>query len=276
MTRTLVVTDSSACIPDGLAAGLGIGVVPLRIHLGSGATLSDMEEGARTAVYRAMEAGEEVKSSAPPPTEYLEAVEAGEATSAVIITPAVEFTAMYRSAAVACRLSARPCTVVDCRAVAAGQALIVAAAAEAAQGGARHDEVVRVAEDASRRSDMLAVVEGLSYLGRSGRVPSATVEKAGRRGTRSVFRVREGLVELVAATTSDDEAVDRLLRHWRQSGGPRASASAVFHATVPDRAARLAGEVGTDLVTEFSPAMGVHTGPGVVGVSWLRAAGAKP
>lgn len=263
-----MVTDSSACLPPELAAELGVLVVPLRIHLGA-RTLLDSHADARQAVDAAQRAGDEVKSSAPPPTDYLTAAEDGDATDAVVITPAVEFTAMFRSATVASRLTTRPCAVVDCRAVAAGQALIVIAAARAALAGAGHDEVVRVAERASRRSQMVAAVGSLTYLGRSGRVPSATVEAASRGGQRSVFRVREGHVDLLAAMADDAEAVERMASVWRAATDGRADDTVVFHAANPTMAGALNELVGAPLLTEFSPAMALHTGPGVVGVAWL-------
>jgi fatty acid-binding protein DegV len=61
-----------------------------------------------------------------------------------------------------------------------------------------------------------------------------------------------------------------LVERWEALGGRTAHESAVFHAVSDARATELASRVGTDLVTEFSPAMGIHTGPGVVGVAWLR------
>jgi hypothetical protein len=61
------------------------------------------------------------------------------------------------------------------------------------------------------------------------------------------------------------------------SGGNNSSASCVFHAGVPERArARRARPTGTEPVIPFSPAMVIHTGPGVVGVAWLRTATGVP
>ena len=85
-----------------------------------------------------------------------------------------------------------------------------------------------------------------------------------------MFRFRSGAIELVDTPRGWDEARSVLLERWEALGGPPAPKSAVFHAVSEARATELAGRVGTDLVTEFSPAMGIHTGPGVIGVAWLR------
>ena len=58
---------------------------------------------------------------------------------------------------------------------------------------------------------------------------------------------------------------------WARTGGPDSSASCVFHAGVPERARALRARLtGREPVIPFSPAMAIHTGPGVVGVAWLR------
>jgi fatty acid-binding protein DegV len=51
------------------------------------------------------------------------------------------------------------------------------------------------------------------------------------------------------------------------------SPSVVFHAASPTRAQELRAALGgRGTMVEFSPSMGIHTGPGVVGVAWLRQA----
>ena len=269
MARTIVVTDSSACVPSRLARAHELRVVSIRVHVGE-VTLRDGQDEAGPAVYRALAAGQAVKSSSPSASDYLLACEDGSGDAAVVITPPAEFTAMHQSAVVASRLSNRPTLVLDCRAVAAGQALVVLAAAEAAGRDAPATEVLRTAEDASRRCEMLAVLDSVGPIAQSGRVAPSLLKAAERGGSCPVFRFRSGAVELVDTPRDWTEACSVLVERWEALGGPTAPESAVFHAVSDARATELATRVGTDLVTEFSPAMGIHTGPGVVGVAWLR------
>lgn len=269
MARTIVVTDSSACVPPHLVRGHHVRVVSIRVHVGE-VTLRDGQDEAGPAVYRALAGGQAVKSSSPSASDFLLACEDGAAEAAVVITPPVEFTAMHHSAVVASRLSTRPTQVLDCRAVAAGQALVVLAAAQAAGADAPATEVLRTAEDASRRCEMLAVLDSVEPIAQSGRVAPSLLKAAERGGRCPVFRFRSGAIELVDTPRGWDEASGVLLERWEALGGPTAPDSAVFHAVSEARASDLANRVGTDLVTEFSPAMGIHTGPGVVGVAWLR------
>src|SRR3989442_8756019 len=142
MTSTMVlermppislISDSSACLPPEAARRFGIAVLPIVIHLPSGDIRDGMEE-AGEVVYRSLARGESVKSSAPSTLESLAAME-GARGDPVAVTPAAEFTAMYRNAAVAAEISARPIAVVDSRTAAAAHGLVVLAAAEVASAG---------------------------------------------------------------------------------------------------------------------------------------------
>ena len=71
-------------------------------------------------------------------------------------------------------------------------------------------------------------------------------------------------------------ALKRIRREAMARGLGGATSSMVFHAANPERARELQALVGgSTYLTEFSPSMGIHTGPGVVGVAWLRPASSE-
>lgn len=262
MARATIVTDSSACVPPPAEE---VRVVPIAIRTLHG-EMHDGEPGAAERVYRALRAGEQVKSSAPSPLEYLAAVE--RATSALIVTPAAEFTGMHRSATLAADLADVPIEVLDCRSAAAAQRLVVEEAAEAAKDGL--DAAVAAAREASARVDLVATLDSLEHVRRSGRVPAVAVGLARRLHIRPVFRLRDGHVLRLGVPRSEEAALDRVAAEWRSRGGP-GGRSVIFHAAAPDRAAALAALLEVSTICEFSPSMGIHTGPGVIGVAWLPA-----
>jgi fatty acid-binding protein DegV len=89
---------------------------------------------------------------------------------------------------------------------------------------------------------------------------------------RPVFRMRGGTAERIGLPRSERAALERIAKAWRDGCGDGAPRPAVFHAGRPERAEELATIVGgAAFVTEFSAAMAIHTGPGVVGAAWLRA-----
>ncbi len=265
-----LVTDSSACLPSGLSHALGIRVLPITVHLPDADVLDGVDRLA-AGVYRALERDEPVKSSPPSVVEYFAAIEEVGARSIIVITPATEFTTMHRNARLAAEMAGPHVTVVDSRTAAAGHGLVVLAGAEAVSAGASPAEAVTTMEDASARVDLVASLENLGPIRRSGRVPSVALDVAGRLGVRPVFRMRFGAVQPLASPRDTGAALARIQREWATGGGPATDRSAIFHADCRDLAESLERHLGrVEHVVELSAAMGIHTGRRVVGVAWLQ------
>lgn len=270
MKSVALLTDSSACLPLDMIARAGITVLPIRIHLRSG-DLTDGSPGAAGLVYDALAHHEPVKSSAPTTVEYLAAIEESRADAVVVVTPAEEFTGMHRNAAVAAEVSSRPAVVVDSRTAAAAQGLVVLAAWEAAAAGGSLEEVAEAARDAARRAELLAALDTVEFIERSGRVGPLALGLARQLGIHPVFRLRDGSVERLGVPRSQDAVLTRIRKEAVARGLRSATTSVVFHALRPDGGLPLRDRLGlTGPVSEFSPSMGIHTGPGVMGVAWLR------
>jgi DegV family protein with EDD domain len=270
MKSVALLTDSSACLPLDSPVRRSTRILPIRIHLRSRDVL-DATSGASDLVYEALAQREPVKSSAPTTVEYLTAIEEARSDAVVVITPATEFTGMYRNAAVAAEISERSAVVVDSRTAAAAQGLVVLAAWEAAEAGASVDDVVATAGDAASRADLVAALESVEFIERSGRVGPLALGLAKQLGVHPVFRLRDGAVERLGVPRSSEAVGNRIRKEAQASGLGTATHSMVFHAVRAERARRLQARLGVSgPVTEFSPAMGIHTGPGVIGVAWLR------
>jgi DegV family protein with EDD domain len=274
--RITLLTDSSAGLLRPDLDRLGVQVIPIHLTIGSGEYRDGLDLDPAT-LYAALERGTPVKSAAPSPLDYVDAVEAAPGDQVVVFTPATEFTLMYRNAAMAAELSPKPMTVVDTRSATVGHGLVVLAAAEAAEAGGSVDDVVSAAEDAASRIELVGAMETLDYLRASGRVPAMAVGLATQLGVRPVFRFEDGVAERVALPRSEEAALSRVVKEWRAAGGEDAEQAAVFHAARPDAAADLAERLGgVSFITEFSAAMAIHTGPGLVGVAWLRRRDGEP
>jgi DegV family protein with EDD domain len=270
MKSVALITDSSACLPLDFSSRTDIGVLPIRIHLRS-EDIVDGSPGASDLVYRALAQREPVKSSAPTTVEYLTAIEEARSDAVVVITPAAEFTGMYRNAAVAAEISSRSAVVVDSRTAAAAQGLVALTALEAAESGASVQEVVTVAREAALRAELVAALRSVEFIERSGRVGPLALGLARQLGIHPVFRLRDGGVERLGVPRSNEAVLNRIRREALARGLGTASRTMIFHAVRPDDARRLGARLGVSgPVAEFSPSMGIHTGPGVIGVAWLR------
>jgi DegV family protein with EDD domain len=262
MPRVAVVTDSTAWFRTEPPPDL-LRVVPVMLLFSDGESRdTDVDP---QDVYRRLADGEVVKSQAPPPAEYLEAIEAGDHDGVLVLTPAHEFTPMAHNARIAAELAARPSVVVDTRTAAAGQGLVVRAALAAAAAGADLDAVTAAAEDAATRAALVAAILDPRQLERSGHVASTADDND--RAEAMIARFRDGQVVPLAAA---GDPLRALAAAWRGGRGDPAT-SLVFHSDQPGHAGQLRDRLAVaEPVLACSAAMGAHVGPGLVGVAWLQ------
>jgi DegV family protein with EDD domain len=267
-----IVTDSAAAVPAELVAQHGITVVPMWIHLGD----TTIAEGARPL--GELLGDPRVTTSAPAPGDYETAIRRrldDGADDVVVFTITAAMSASHHSASVAARDTGDRVHVVDTRTAAGGQALVVLAAAARASIGCPAGEVVAAANDVAGRVRLLGMVPDLEHLVRSGRVPGIAGRAGRALGINPLFELRDGRVKRLRPAIGSEAAVDRMLARFRRSRVPggRAHVSAL-HALEPEGAARILERAGAEadvvegFVSEFGPVMVVHTGPGLLGLSW--------
>jgi DegV family protein with EDD domain len=272
-----IITDSSSVIPESIQEGLGIVTVPMWLHLGE-TSYRDGVDIAAGEFYQRLAAGERVSTSSPSPGDFAVAYQkAFDEGAAGIVVPTVArgFSAIYDAARVAAgEFPRRSIAVFDTGSAVSGAGLIAIAAAEASRRGGAMDEVVRAAEHAAGRIELLATLRTLQHLRRSGRVPAARAWAGDFLRIKPVIRLHEGKVVKEPVSLTHEGALTRIGE--AVGSGPGRLRAGVFHAGAPDDAAGLerrirAANPDADLfVTTFSPAMGAHTGPGVVGAAWWR------
>ncbi len=275
-----IVTDTTACLPTALVEQYGITVVPLHINFG-GRTFVDALDADTAAFYELLRtAPGRPTTSAPSPGMFIDAFTraAASADAVLCITVSKQFSAMYDSARVAIE-QARPilpgCDIrlLDSRNAAMAQGFVVLEAARAAATGASIDGTVARGEAIASRVTLLAMLDTLSHLARGGRVPRVAAWAAGMLQVKPIVRFSASDIKLVARTRTRDRALGRIVDLLAEIAGNRRVHLAVHHANAPADAERLraAAEARIDCaetyVTEFTQVMGVHTGPGLVGLA---------
>jgi DegV family protein with EDD domain len=279
-----VITDSAAALPRELAATRNITVVPLHLTVGS----DEVRDGTLSLARIVERLDEGVTTAAPSPGEFLSAAERCGGDEAVVLTVASKVSATWNAARLAAEQSAMPLAVVDTETAAGGQALVVLAAAQAAAEGGDTPAVLAAARAAIEGVRLIAVVDGLEQLVRSGRVPGIAGWAGRLLGLKPLFEFRRGSANRLRPATSREAALSRIVARWRTSRdqsepGDRlhvAALHAVAEAEAEGLLKRIRDEVddlpATELVLEFSPVMVAHTGPGLVGLAWWWQPSAPP
>ena len=283
--RVAVVVDGSASLPAPGHAPLPSHVVPMRIHAGGA------EYGAGHAVspsefYRLQrEAGEPPTTAAPSPAAFAQAFRAAaeEAEAVLALTVSRRFSSTYDSARMAAEelRGERPgvrVEVVDTESAAGGQGLVATAACRAVEAGRDLDGVIASARAVIPRVYLVAYLDTLYYAWKSGRTPGIAYAGGALLGLKPVFEMHRGETESVARPRSAARARRRLIDRVAARAGGDPVHAAVIHADAHDaaeglrRALRDEVECAELYVSELSPVVGAHTGPGLVGVAyWIDA-----
>lgn len=276
-----IVTDTTSCLPPELVARYGIEVVPVNIIFG-GRTFNDTMRAEAADFYDLLRrSNERPTTAAPSPGVFAAAIRraAARADAVLCITVSAQFSAMYDSARQAIPLvraetPALDVRLLDSRNAAMAQGFTVLEAARAASTGAPIGEVVERAEEMTRRVTLVAMLDTLSFLARSGRVPRAAAWAAGILQVRPIVRFDSSGIHLAARTRTRAKALDKLLDVLTQATAGRRTHLAVHHAGAARDGERLASDAARRIdiaecwVTEFTQVMGVHTGPGLIGAAF--------
>jgi DegV family protein with EDD domain len=282
MGRVAVVTDSAACLPPALVQAYGIHVIPFGL-IWSGEILRDGVDITPAEFYRRMRVASELPSTSQPTlgdflTVYEALAQEVEGIVSIHIPQTMSGTVSTAHAA-AHLLPQVPIRVVDCGTAVMAQGFVVLAAARAAAAGARLEEVVAAAESMIPKVRLYATLENLEYLARSGRVPAAAALVGSVLQIQPVFTLHQGRVDVVARVRTKARAIAYIMDQMASEGGNRHVHVAVFHADIPDEAEMLRRQVEERFrcaelyLTEFTPVMGAHTGPGVLGVAFFHGEG---
>lgn len=277
MKNVAVVTDSTAMVPGDLACALGIHVVPVLLLFGSQAYRDgvDISPG---EVYRLLRAGSHIPTSAAPSVgDFVRvyAAAAREAAGILSIHMSPKLSTTIHVAAMAGDLvDDVPVQVFNCSTAAMGQGFVVLEAARAAAAGASLQEVLDRAEEIASKVNVFFTLDTFEYLHRSGRIGGAAALAGSLLQIKPVLYLADGHVQVFSRPRTKQRALRSIMQRMESLDGRGPYHVSVFHVDVPEQADELREEVATRFncaelyVGEFTPVMGAHTGPGLVGVAF--------
>jgi len=282
MRKVAVVTDTTACVPNEQVTQYDIEVVPVQLIF-EDKTYRDGIDMSPTEFYSLLRKAKKMPTtSSSSPQPYIDAYinASRKAESILCITEPANFSAMFNSARVAADMAReaigdKRIEVLACTTAAAGQGLVTLAAARAAALDKMLAEVKETTENVMTRVNLFATLDTLHYLAKSGRVPQAAALVNNILNIKPVFTLNHSEAHTVALPRSLQSATKRMLKLMAKEvikGQPLHVA--VMHADAPEQAVFLKDRITSQFecseifITEFTPVMGVHTGPGLFGVAF--------
>jgi DegV family protein with EDD domain len=165
-----------------------------------------------------------------------------------------------------------PITIIDSLSASMGVGNLVLHAARRARGGASIGEIVAEVEDRRDRSHLLFTVDTLEYLRKGGRIGGAQAFLGSMLSIKPIITVHEGVVEPAGRVRTRSKALRFIID--RIPAG-HIELISVVHAQAPDLDEFLAMlepvVPGAEVVVgSIGPVVGVHTGPRVIGVTWIQ------
>jgi len=270
-----VVTDSIADLPPQVAEEFGITVVPIVVRFGDalyrdGLDLSPDEFYQRLRGSKALPA-----TSVPAPAAFADVYDklAEKASEIVTISVTARLSGTYQVALQAVGLMKKRCRVevLDSQWAVMAQGFIAIAAAKVARAGANLDEVLDAARHTMRRVEMRAAFDTLEYLERGGRIGKAQAFLGSLLKVNPIIGLKDGEVYPVGRERSRAKAIDRLYDFVTSYGN--VEGLAVEYAADSDEANKLVGKLRAEYpqvtiyLSRTSPAIGTHTGPGLIVVT---------
>lgn len=166
--------------------------------------------------------------------------------------------------------------IVDSRSVSGGQGLIVMAIARARQDGASFEEAASLARSLAQRVRVLAYIDTLDYLKRSGRVSAVAGLVGSILSIRPLIKFAGGEPEVIEKLRTRSRGLERLRESVKETvkEGSRVQAF-VLHTNAADDArqlgvwARRTYHCVEYFEQEAGAVLATHVGPGVVGIGLI-------
>lgn len=272
-----IVSDSTADIPDALAARLGITVVPAYVLLDDIAYREGVDLSRDEFYARLQSAPRLPSTSQPTPADFAQHLEPLVAAGhqVVCITVPRQLSGTYSSAVQAAQqFGADAVAVVDATTASVGHLLqVIAAAEDAAAPDAAMASVAGAAAARAERGFGYCMVDTLEYLQKGGRIGKAQAFMGSLLKVKPILKVAEGEVLPVDRPRNLRRGLARLAELVREQGA--ASKLAVAYTTDAAPAGQLK-DLLSDLAdpeqtytVQIGSAIGTHIGPGAVAVATL-------
>lgn len=282
MSYYQVITDSACDLPQAMLQERNVITIPLTVNF-RGQEHNDSVEDARVReLYDAMRAGEIATTSAVNPDRWASVIEPVLASGqdALVLAFSSGLSTTYQSAVIAAnelkeQYPHRNIQVVDTRAAALGQGLLVHYVCKKRDEGLSLEELAAWTESARDRLGHWFTVDDLVYLKRGGRVSAATAVLGAMLNIKPVLHVdNDGHLISREKVRGRKAAIASLAAKPGQLGGQN-STFYICHADCLSDAQELARQLtetygNTDIfIGNLGAVIGSHAGPGTLAVFFL-------
>jgi DegV family protein with EDD domain len=274
-----IVTDSTSDIPADVLSRLPITQVPLYIMM-EGQSYRDNLDLTREDFYKLLPTADPLPTTAAPSPEQFMSVydqladEGADAIFSIHISETLS--AVFQSVRTAAEQYTRiPVHAIDSGTLSMAEGLIVITAAEAVVDGKSEAEILELINALIPRAHAYAKLDTIDYLKKGGRMSSIQHSVVSILGIKPILKMSNHVSRMEIARTKT-KAFEKVL-HTAEEKIPYAEKFGITHAAVPDQVDTLIRKLKTlfpsmpePLVSEVTPALGTHVGPGALCINWIE------
>jgi DegV family protein with EDD domain len=266
-----VVTDSTSDIPHELARGNHVLVVPNTIVI-EGESLVDEKDITRPEFYQRLPLMKSPPTTAATSSGMYQEIYENlfrEGFSEIIsIHASSSLSAIYNAAWIASQSLDRSIRVIDSGQVSMGLGFQVLLVAESAGQGMDQESILKRLEDFRSRIRVIAMLDTLEYVRRSGRVSWARARLGGLLNIKPFIEVQEGKVLSRGEARTHRKGYLRLIDMLQELG--QLERLAVLHTNAKEEAQQFLADYGEQLpaaplIVNITPVIGAHVGPNALG-----------
>jgi len=271
---TLLITDSTAYLPDFIVKKYGIIIVPLNVHLPQ----QDFKEGkgpSNQEYYQYLRSNRVFPTTSQPSAgeflEWFNQLTPGDEALAILISSQLSGT--VQSAQIACSMlpdDHPPVTIIDSLSGAMGLGFQVIRAAEMLAAGSNISEIKAEIESMRQTMEVYFMVDDLEYLVRGGRISKLSGILGNVLQLKPILTVRAGEIVLFDKVRTAGKALQRIINELEKHR-PNLHKISVLHVDALENAQQLQARLQADFavpvyLVEAGPVVGTHVGPGCLAI----------
>lgn len=283
MANIAFVTDTTCNLPDDLARQHGITVVPVYVIFGD-ASYKDYVEMSPPEFYRRLieykASGKGMPTTSQPTPQDFRAVYttlAGQGFTDII---SIHVTAKSSGTCQSAQLAAQETTgvnvhVVDSATTSMQMGFMLLEAIQAVSAGGGVVEALAAIEEVKAHSCLHFTVTDIEHLTASGRTEGHEKVAEAAIVVKPIIAVIDGVPKALGTERTQRAALQKVLDFTSQRiGSAKVKRMAVVNGNIPDKAHEWSAEAaralnfeGQPYIVDFGPALAVHFGPGLLGVT---------
>ncbi|HEV2013816.1 MAG TPA: DegV family protein [Candidatus Dormibacteraeota bacterium] len=273
-----IVTDSTADLTPEQQQAAGITVVPLNVHFGD-QVFRDHVDLTTDEFFRRLKASSQLPRTSQPAVGVFEEAfgtlrQNGDEIVSVHLSSKVSGT--YNSALMAAKTVGEDAIeVVDSLSTSMALGFMALEGAKLARAGRDRKTVAERLRALVPKARVICAVDTLTYLERGGRIGKARALLGSLLNVKPILQLKDGEVVPLGRARGRPQALSRLVELLERDG--QINQLAIMHGAAPADAEKLRERVASNypgldiLLTEIGAVLGTHTGPGVIGFTYLTA-----